>query len=136
MVTVGPSMTKQAFKNDCDINNIMAKYQKKGVVEHFNTNQARYGFAPSSDYRESIELVREAEQLFAGLPSKLRRKFKESPQEFLTFCENPDNRSEMAFLGLLNETATAEEADKKAASDSASAPVPPNPATTDVEKTS
>ncbi len=127
------SKTKQSFKDECDINNIMAKYQKTGLIDHFSANKARYGFAPAADFRESLEIVHEAETLFRGLPSKIRRKFEESPEKFLAFCEDPDNRSEMALLGLLNETATADEAAKLKASDSASAPVPPNPATTDAE---
>ena len=129
----GKSRAKQSFKDECDVNRIMAKYQKTGVVEHFNKNQAQYGFASSRDFRECMDLVQSAETQFAELPSAIRRKFNESPTEFLAFCENPANRSEMALLGLLNPEATADEAAKLAASDSASAPVPPSPATTDAE---
>ncbi len=132
-LTGGASKTKQSFKKDCDINHIMAKYQKTGVITHLAENKAQYGFASSNDFRTSVQLVKDAEELFAGLPSKLRRKFNESPSDFLAFCEDPDNRSEAALLGLLNEEATAEEAALLAATDSASAPVPPSPATTDAD---
>ena len=60
----GKSATKQSFKDECDINKIMAKYQKTGLVTHLAKNEARYGFATSHDFRESLELVREAEALF------------------------------------------------------------------------
>ena len=128
-----PSRAKQSFKKECDINHIMAKYQKTGLVTHLNKNQPEYGFAKEVDFHEAMTLVTNAERMFSELPSAIRRKFSESPSEFLAFCENPDNRSEMAVLGLLNETATAEALAAAAASDSASAPVPPNPATTDAE---
>lgn len=129
----GPSRTKQSFKKECDINNIMAKYQKTGLIDHYNSNKGEYGFATSADFRQCQETLLAAESQFAALPSKMRRKFDESPEQFLAFCEDPTNRSEMALMGLLNETATAEQAALAAASDSASAPVPPSPATTDAE---
>ena len=121
------TMTKQSFAEECDINNIMAKYQKTGLIDHYNRNAPQYGFATSHDFRESLELVKKAQDMFDELPSQIRRKFDESPQKVLAFCEDPNNRSEMAVLGLLNEEATsALEAEKKA-SDSASAPIPTTP---------
>ena len=37
------SMTKQSFADECDINNIMKRYIKDGVVNHLNTYQGNYG---------------------------------------------------------------------------------------------
>ena len=128
-----PSRAKQSFKKECDINQIMAKYQKTGLVQHLNKNQPKYGFASANSFHEAMTLVTNAETTFSELPSAIRRKFKESPAAFLAFCEDPANRSEMAVLGLLNPEATAEAAALAAATDSASAPVPPSPATTDAE---
>ncbi len=124
------SAAKQSFKQECDINNIMAKYQKTGLVEHINKSQASYGFAPAVDYREALNLVQAASEQFESLPSSVRRRFNESPSEFLRFCEDPANRSEAAVLGLLDPDAIL---DTESPTDSASAPVPPSPATTDAE---
>ena len=125
----GPSRTKQSFKDECDINMIMARYVKTGVVNHVNEHKPNYGFAPAITFKEALDTVHTAENMFAELPSALRTKFKNDPGEFLAFVEKPDNRSELALMGLLNEEATQQEADKLAASDSASAPVPPAPET-------
>ncbi len=126
----GESKTKQSFKNECDINHIMAKYQKTGLVDHIAKNAPRYGFAPSIDFHTAQNLILEAQTQFDGLPSKIRAKFDNSPQKFLAFCEDPNNRSEMALLGLLAEEATPAVSDPEKASDSASAPVPTPPETT------
>ena len=125
----GPSKTKQSFKDECDINKIMAKYQKTGLVSHINSHSAEYGYATSLDFRQALDTVKKGETLFAELPSSIRRKFDNSPQEFLAFCEDPSNRSEMALLGLLAEETTPSEPSAEAPTDSASAPLPPSPAT-------
>lgn len=125
----GKTRTKQSFKDECNINNIMARYQKTGVVTHVNEQKPEYGFAPEIDLQNALNLVQKANEQFAGLPSKIRQRFQNNPREFLAFCENPDNRSEAALLGLLQESDTPASDPADIPSDSASEPVPPNPGT-------
>lgn len=104
MTTDLPSRTKQQFAQECDINNIMARYQKTGAIAHANQNEARYGFATGLDFRESIELVKEAQDQFNDLPSSLRKKFGNSPQNYLEFVQDPANQDEMIRLGMATDT--------------------------------
>lgn len=97
--------TKQAFKDECDINKIMAKFQKTGAVAHANRRQPEYGFASPHDFAESMRIVTEANAMFAELPSSLRARFANSPEHYLAFVQNPDNILEMADLGLLSDEA-------------------------------
>lgn len=120
-------MTKQSFKDECDINQIMAKYQKTGLINHFQKNQAQYGFAPAVDFRTALELVDKAERQFEELPSSIRKRFDNDPGQFLAFCEDPANRSEMAVLGLLTEEATAAVNSSDLTSDDATASPPATP---------
>lgn len=119
---------KQSFKKECDINHIMAKYQKTGLVTHLAKHQPEYGHASAIQFSDAMQTVAQAEQIFAELPSTVRSRFHGDPAEFLIFCENPENRSEASILGLLDEV---EAIAPTPASDSASAPLAPNPA--DVE---
>lgn len=120
----GEGLAKQSFQAECDINNIMAKYQRTGVIDHYAAESPRYGYATSQDFREAMQLVIEAERLFNGLPSQVRRKFANDPAEFLEFVQNPENRDEMAVLGLLDKGSEA----------AARAPeAPESPTTTDGE---
>lgn len=96
----GKSATKQSFKNECDINNIMAKYQKTGAVTHANDNQGEYGFATSEDFTSAMQTVTRAQQLFDGLPSSIRSKFHNNPEEFLEFTQDESNDEEAYELGL------------------------------------
>ncbi len=91
---------KQSFKDECDINNIMAKYQKTGAIDHFSKHAPRYEFASSNDFAESMRIVTKAQEMFAELPSSIRSKFNNEPEQFLEFVQNPDNLSEMETLGL------------------------------------
>ena len=119
---------KQSFKKECDINQIMAKYQKTGLINHFNERKPHYGFAPALEFKNALELISAADEQFSALPSSARKKFSNDPAEFLKFCENPDNRSEMALLGLLDPDAITPDSPPAQPSDSASAPIPPSPA--------
>lgn len=98
----GPTRAKQSMKAECDINNIMAKYQRTGAVTHFSKHSPQYGYAPATEFREALEIVREGEALFKALPSKIRNKFENDPAQFLEFVQNPENLDEMRELGLAN----------------------------------
>nr|UXQ88054.1 MAG: internal scaffolding protein [Microvirus sp.] len=97
----GASRTKQAFIAECNINNIMAKYQRTGAIDHATKHSKDYGFASGCDFRESMELVRKANEMFNELPSKLRNKFDNDASQFLTFVQDDANQPEMRELGLL-----------------------------------
>lgn len=92
---------KQSMKAECDINNIMARYIKTGVVNHVNEFGAQYGEVPSVSFHEAVNLVRQAQETFDALPAQLRKRFSNDPGEFLAFFEDEKNREEGVRLGLV-----------------------------------
>lgn len=100
--TVGVSLTHQALSQECDINRIMAKYQKTGVIEHRNTFQGVYGDYTNApmDYQESLNAVIEAEEMFNTLPALMRKRFQNDPGAFIDFVADPENKEELVRLGL------------------------------------
>lgn len=101
--TVGESKTRQEFKKQSDINNIMAKYQKTGVVTHIAKNLPQYGDAMDvNSLTDAIEIVEQANESFMQLPSSIRTKFKNDPQELINFLQNSDNKDEAIKLGLID----------------------------------
>ena len=94
---------RQEMMAECDINNIMAKYQKSGAVDHFARHSASYGFATSEDFHSATNLVIKASGMFTDLPSKVRERFDHDPGAFLAFVQDEANLSEMADLGLMRE---------------------------------
>lgn len=97
----GPGRTKQAFKDECDINQIMARYQKTGVIDFVTKHQARYGDVTGMDFQESMQLVAQAQSMFNDLPSGIRNRFENDPAKFMDFVHDPKNASEMAEMGLM-----------------------------------
>lgn len=97
-----PSMVKRAFKDECNINTIMDRYQKTGLVDHVNTHQGHYGdFSDLPDYQAALNAVIIAEDTFSSLPSSLRKRFNNDPATFLDFVQNEENIPEMERLGLI-----------------------------------
>jgi len=93
-------MTKQSHKKECDINQIMAKYQKTGVIDHVNKHSDQYGFATSNDLHVSLNLIKTANEMFDELPSQARKKFQNDPAQFLDFVQDPKNEEHFFELGL------------------------------------
>ena len=95
------SRTKQSFKEECDINTIMARYRKNGILPEMIKNQPSYGdFSQSSDYLEAMQIVAFANEQFAALDAKTRNRFNNDPAEFLKFTEDPESKAEMVKMGL------------------------------------
>lgn len=105
--------TKQSFRDECDINQIMAKFQKTGAISHVNRHGVEYGFATSHDFRESMEIVTKANEMFDELPSSIRSKFLNQPELFLEFVQDPANQAEMQKMGLtINKSESTDESPK------------------------
>lgn len=101
--TKGETITQQHFKKECDINNILAKYQKTGLVSHVSKYRGVYSdLSEPVDYQTALNVVIAAQESFDSLPSSLRKRFNNNPQEFLVFVDDPVNVDEMRSLGLLN----------------------------------
>lgn len=99
--TTGPSMTKQSMQQDCDINNILAKYQKTGLITHVRAGGGYEDLPNDLDYHNSLNIVMEAQASFDALPSTVRREFDNDPARFLSFVADPDNVDRMRELGIV-----------------------------------
>ncbi len=94
------SRTKQSFRDECDINLIMARYVKSGVVDHVAKHRGSYGFATSLTFHDSMNLVVRAQSMFDELPAEVRKRFGNSPGDFLDFVQDPANAEAMREMGL------------------------------------
>lgn len=128
----GRGRTKQAMRKECDINVIMAKYAKTGLVNHFSRYGGDYGFASSVSFHEAMNVVTKADQMFDDLPSKVRRRFNGDPASFLDFVQDPENAEEMIELGLCVQEKGAERDDAVLEPDAESAPASPEESAKDV----
>jgi len=93
-------LTEQNHKNECDINFILKKYARDGVLVHANKNAGFYDDIPSLDYQQAMDIVTKAQQMFQGLDGETRAKFSNSPVQFLKFVEDPMNMPQLQAMGL------------------------------------
>ncbi len=90
--------TKQAFRNETDINKILAKAQKTGVISHMAKHQPQYGDFAEFDFLEVQTKLAEGRQMFAELPSEIRSEFNQDPAEFFDFVNDPENADRLPEL--------------------------------------
>jgi len=105
--TSGVSRTKQQFKEECDVNNILKKYRATGLLTHIRATKPQYGdFTQVTDFQSAMDQVQRAQDAFLKLPAKVRSRFRNDPSELVEFLSNPANTEEAIQLGLAERKAT------------------------------
>lgn len=99
--TTGLSLTKQSFKQECDVNNILKNYNKTGIMPEGNPGE--YRELDGTDYQDYMQTVASANSMFEDLPSALRKRFKNDPAQLLTFVHDDKNLKEAHEMGLLRD---------------------------------
>jgi len=88
----GDGRTKQAFKDQTDINKILAKAQRTGTISHLAKYQGEYGdFTDVDDLLTAYQRLERGNQIFSELPSEVRAEFKQDPASFFKFVNDPAN---------------------------------------------
>lgn len=100
--------TEQHHKKECDVNQIIRKYDKTGLILHVSKFEAKYGNLTGLDFQNMMNTITHAQSMFQQLPSEIRNRFKNDPGALIQFMENPDNRDEAIKLGLINANWTPE----------------------------
>lgn len=98
--------TEQSHKDQCDVNRIINKYDKTGLLNHVTSMEMQYGDCTGLDYKEALDKVTSIRQAFDTLPNEIRKRFKNSPEEYFNFMSNPENRKEAIELGLIRRSWT------------------------------
>lgn len=125
--SVEPSLTKQEFRDECDINVLMARYEKTGIPpDHFASGTPRYGdFTDVPDYHSAMNTVIQAQTLFEALPARVRERFGNDPAQMLDFLRDPENKAEAIELGLVDRPADPEPPTRVEVVQPAEPPAPP-----------
>lgn len=99
------SLARQEFATDCDINNIIKRYQATGVLIDPSTPRTRkplFGdFSNIPSYQQYLDIVLDAQQRFDSLPVEIRARFNYDPGALLSFVKDTHNRDEAVRLGLI-----------------------------------
>ena len=96
-----PTMTKQAFKDQTDINKMLKKAQTAGSLAHLQKYpEAIYGQFLGTDFDllTAHNQIEKANQIFADLPSEVRNEFGNNAISFVKFAGDPANNSKLREL--------------------------------------
>lgn len=95
------SRTLQSEKNDADINVIVKRFGVTNTLPILTKFPTFQEFRDVFDFQSAANVIRSAVLSFERLPAEVRKRFGNSPQEFLTFMGKEDNIEEKRKLGLV-----------------------------------
>lgn len=95
-----PSRAQQHFRDECDINVLVARFARTGVPEALPAPPMA-AFDEVFDFQSAMQTIIDANASFASLPSKVRSRFQNDPGLFLNFLHDESNRDEAVRLGLV-----------------------------------
>lgn len=104
----GRSLTVQSAREECDINAIMARYEKTGLMKDPNTGAPtripQFGdFSDIGDYHAVMTRLADLQDQFMKLPAKIRARFDNDPGKLVAFVEDDRNYAEAVKLGIVEE---------------------------------
>jgi len=95
-----PVLTIQSEKENCDINVIVERFEKTGVLPSMTSSPFYGDFSVPFDFQEAQQILINAENAFMQLPAKVRREFDNNPAKFLAFVDDPSNADALVSMGL------------------------------------
>lgn len=105
------SLTKQSFKDECDINVIVARFNLTGQLP-VGIRMPSYGdYADVFDFQSAMNAIAQANEAFDAMPAHVRARFQNDPDQFVRFCSDPGNKAEAEKMGLVMPKAAALAAD-------------------------
>lgn len=103
-----PSMAIQSEKDNCDINIIMKRFNVTKQLPPGSVRMPTYGdFSQVGDFHTAMQVVRQAEEAFAQMPSELRSKFGNDPGAFVAFCSEETEDGELVNIEAMRKLGLA-----------------------------
>lgn len=96
----GSSLAVQSSREESDINVIVERYTKTGMLPQRQLPPLEMDFENVFDFQTAQNMIRQAEEAFAALPADVRYRFHNDPNKFVTFCSDDGNLDEMVKMGL------------------------------------
>lgn len=88
--------TKQAFKDETDIQKIMARADIAGTISHLQKYEGVYADYSDFDFHEQTERLTQGRMIFDDLPAEVRKEFGQDPQAFFNYVNDPANADDLA----------------------------------------
>ena len=93
--------THQSFKDECDINALMARQKVTGLVKRHDKTPIYADYSSLGNYDEALNMLNDAQDMVDALPAKLRGEFSNNPGELLEFMSDENNKERAVELGII-----------------------------------
>lgn len=102
-----PSLTEQSHRKECNINCIIDRYKRTGVLGTIEqTRDMFYGdFANVGTFHEAQNLLAESREKFMALPSNVREAFGNDVTKFLDALRDNSQIGKLIDLGIVKKVA-------------------------------
>lgn len=77
--------TVQSEADRCNINKIITRYRKTGVIDHTNNLPTQYGVAVGDDFKTIMDKTRKVQQSFESMPVEVRQRFNNDAAQFMDY---------------------------------------------------
>lgn len=108
-----PSMTRQEFASEANVNNLLKRYATTGAfydpltMVKANRRPLFGDFTNFKDFTAAQNAIIEAHEAFDALPVEIREKFNYDPAKLIEWLADDANREEAIKLGLIEKAAAA-----------------------------
>lgn len=122
--SVEPSLTKQSFADEVDINTIVKRFGLTGQLPSDVRVPQYADFETVIDYHSAMLQVRQAQEAFMKMPAEVRARFNHDAGALVDFVSDDKNRAEAEKLGLVVAKVGAAPVGVAAGSEAPQAPKP------------
>lgn len=111
-VKCGDGRTQRHFKDEVDINSIVRRFMRTGVLgDPFVSSKGDPIYGDVSEpvtLAEALRVQIAASEAFESLPASVRKRFGNDPMELLAFVSDRNNLAEARELGLVEPEGAAQ----------------------------
>lgn len=97
-----PSLTRQEFTAECDVNVIMKNYEATGIMPPGGGREPIYWDASAvpENLQDAMSAMLYANELFMQLGAPIRKEFDNDAVKFVDYASNPENLPKLKEWGL------------------------------------
>ena len=96
------SKVEQCHRGATDINKIMARFHRSGLLPQKRESGFYGDFTSVSDYQSALASCALAQRNFMSLPSSVRKEFNNDPVLLFAFLQDENNLDRAVELGLIS----------------------------------
>lgn len=97
-------LTEQQWKDTCDVNKIIKKHDKTGLITHVSKFKADYGDLSGVNFTDMQNKLAHIKSKFEELPADIRKRFQNDPQQLGNFLADAKNKQSAVDMGLVQAT--------------------------------